>query len=198
MTAAWHLLKLGTYRALLSIALLTAFLCQARFAAAQAAASFTAYATDACAANPWLIPFDQGTAQLSNFAQKRLDELVAAWHVDAGPLLASGRVDGMEDGQYLDLSQMRLRTVTQALVTRGIPPDAIWTRDDGGKHGFTENRPGVSEPQNRIVLITLPRSGEQCAHKIAKTRTDWIRRNCLSSNVEASKAACDDALSHFD
>ena len=85
--------------------LLAGALCQAKLATARAADPFPAYATDACSANPWLIPFDPGQAELSDVAQGRLDALVAAWHVDAGPLLASGRVDGAEDGRYPGLSQ---------------------------------------------------------------------------------------------
>ena len=178
--------------------LLVAALCQAKLATAQVADPFPAYATDACSSNPWLIPFDQGKAELSDFAQKRLDGLVAAWHVDAGPLLASGRVDGMEEGHYPGLSQRRLQAVLEALVKRGVPPDAIWMRDDGGERGFVENQPGVSEPQNRIVLATLARGGDQCARNMAKARTDWLGRNCSLSHPKAGKAACDDALSRLD
>ena len=186
------------FRARLAAAtLLVAALCQSEPAIAQGDDPFPAYAADACSSNPWLIPFDQGKAELSDFAQKRLDGLVAAWHVDGGPLLASGRVDGTEEGHDPGLAQRRLQAVSDALIKRGVPPDAIWTRDDGGEQGFVENRPGVSEPQNRIVLASLARSGDQCARNVAKARTDWLRRNCSSSHPKVSKAACDDAWSRL-
>ncbi len=178
--------------------ILAASVCHAELATAQAVDPFPVYATDACSSNPWLIPFDQGKAELNDFARRRLDALVAAWRVDAGPLLASGRVDGTEEGHYPGLSQRRLQVVVQALVKRGMPADAIWTRDDGGERGFVENEPGVSEPQNRIVLATLARGGDQCARNMVTARHDWLVRNCSPSHPKADKTACDDALSRSD
>jgi hypothetical protein len=171
---------------------------RADLANAQAADPYPVYATDTCGSNAWLIPFDEGKAELGEFAQKRLGDLVAAWRVDAGPLLASGRVDGREEGRYPGLSQRRLQAVVQALIKRGVPADSIWTRDDGGKNGFVENQPSVSEPQNRIVLATLARGGDQCARNMVKARHDWLERNCSFSHPKAGKVACDDALSRPD
>ena len=195
---AWYHASTCLRSNLLGATLLIAICSQAKPTMAQPVDPFPVYATDACASGPWLIPFDQGKAELGDFAQKRLDGLVAAWHVDAGPLLASGRVDGMEEGHYPGLSQRRLQVVVQALVKRGVPSDAIWARDDGGDHGFAENQPGVSEPQNRIVLATLARGGDQCAWSMVKARHEWLGRNCSPSHPRASKAACDNALSRLD
>ena len=164
----------------------------------QSADPFPVYATDACSSNSWLIPFDQGKAGLGAFAQQRLDDVMAAWHVDYGPILASGRVDGNEEGHDPGLAQRRLQIVAEALIKRGLPGDAIWTRDDGGQHGFVENRPGLSEPQNRIVLLVLARGGDQCARNLAKARAQWLGRNCSPSHRKAAAAACEEAMSRLE
>ncbi len=168
---------LGRYTLLTATTLLAAF-GQAPLARAQPADTFPVYATDACSSNPWLIPFDQGSAELSDFARKRLDGLVAAWHVDAGPVLASGRIDGAEEGHSPDLSKHRLEVIVDALTKRGMPAYTIWTRDDGADHGFVQNLRGVSEPQNRIVLLTFARGGEQCSRNLVRARAEWVQRNC--------------------
>ncbi len=166
--------------------------------AAQTPDPFPTYATDACSSHPWLIPFKESSADLDDFARKRIDALVKAWRVDGGPVLQSGRVDGTEESRYPDLAGRRLRTVTKALEERGIPPEALWARDDGGSRGFTDNEPGVSEPQNRIVLATLPRTGERCARTLVENRLGWLRRNCSMSEPKAGKVACDNAMARLD
>ena len=195
---SWSHPRLSGRFLLSAAALLATIVGRADFAAAQAADPMPVYASDTCASNAWLIPFDQGKAELSEFAQTRLRALVGAWHIDAGPVLASGRVDGMEEGRYPGLSQRRLQAVVQALIKQGVPADAIWARDDGGKYGFVDNRPDVSEPQNRIVLATLARGGDQCLRAMVKARHDWFERNCSFSHPRAGRVACDNALSRLD
>ena len=165
---------------------------------AQGKDPFPAYVADACQANPWIIPFDQGSAELRDFARKRLIELVTAWRMDGGPLLSSGRVDGTEERRFSGLAQRRLDAVAAALAGVGVPRNLLWERDDAGSEGFVQNQPGVSEPQNRIVLVVLPHGGEQCARKEAKARIDWLRRNCSVSYPKVDAKACDNALSRLD
>ena len=156
---------------------------------------FPTYATGECAAHPWIIPFSEGKAELGQFARTRLDELAEAWRTDPGPMLASGRVDGIEEERYPNLARQRLNVLASAMERRGVPRGDLWLRDDGGSNGFSPNEPDVEEPQNRIVLVQLPTEGEQCAHKLAKARMDWLRRNCSPLHPTAAKAACDNAES---
>ena len=183
-------------RSLLQAALLLTGLFPVQVVKAEVADPFPVYATDACSLNAWLVPFNQSKAELSEFAWERLDAVAAAWHIAAGPVLLSGRVDGTE-GDDPGLGQRRLDAVTTALVARGVPRDAVWARDDGGTRGFVENRAGISEPQNRIVLATLARGGDQCVRAMGKARADWLRRNCSVSTPKAGQTACDDALSQL-
>ena len=138
------------------------------------------FGTEECSAHSWLIPFPPGRPTLGPFAMQRLDKLVAAWRMDPGPILASGRVDGQEDHPGQDLSSRRLAVVLRALADRGLPAAALWGRDDHGTAGVAPNTPGQPEPQNRAVWIEMPDEGTACSHRLANQRRDWISRNCLA------------------
>ena len=118
--------------------------------------------------------------------------------MDGGPITAWGQVDGAEEGHDPALASRRLEAVARTFAQMGVPPAAVWTRDDGGSRGLVENRPGVPEAQNRAVLATLARGGEHCEHEMLKARVEWLRRNCLPTASRENRGACEDALAQLD
>lgn len=151
------------------------------------------FTTEECAVLPWPIPFATGKAELSSFAIHRLDDLAAAWRVDPGPILASGRVDGQEDTRGETLSAQRLRVVLRALEDRGVARGSTWSRDDGGSAGVAPNTPGQPEPQNRTVWIELPSQGTTCARRLSEQRRAWIARHCFGKTA-AEQGRCESTL----
>ena len=174
-------------------ALLTPLLCAVGTITPTRAAEPPVWTTEECSAHPWPIPFATGQTTLSPFATQRLDKLVAAWRLDGGPLLASGRVDGQEDHPGQALSAQRLKVVLRALEDRGVPEGAFWGRDDHGTTGVAPNAPGQSEPQNRTVWIEMPNEGLNCAHRLADQRRAWVAKNCLAGG-HGDPATCKSTL----
>ena len=174
-------------------ALITFLLCAPGTITSVKAAEPPVWTTEECSAHPWPIPFDTGHVTLTPFATRRLDKLVAAWRRDGGPLLASGRVDGQEDHPGQALSAQRLKAVLRALEDRGVPEDALWSRDDQGRAGVARNVPGQPEPQNRTVWIEMPNESLNCARRLAEQRRDWVAKNCLAGG-HGDPATCKSTL----
>jgi outer membrane protein OmpA-like peptidoglycan-associated protein len=62
---------------------------------------------------------------------------------------------GNNAGANLPLSLQRARTVRNALVAGGVPPGVIDIAYFGASQPLVPNKPGISEPLNRRVEITI-------------------------------------------
>ena len=158
-------------------------------AAAPASDPAPLFTTEECQGHPWIIGFDQDRWQVNEFAQHRLDSLARAFAADPSPLLVSGRIDWPESADR-GLARRRIDTVVHELAQRGIPQRAVWTRDDGTANPIVANDHAEPDPQNRIVLITLPNEGASCARKLARSRVTWLRLHC-SNSATKSDPSCD-------
>jgi outer membrane protein OmpA-like peptidoglycan-associated protein len=102
--------------------------------------------------------FANARADLDAKAHAVLDTAIAA--AKASPPAEIGIVGhtdaiGYSSGENLPLSQRRAASVRSALVAAGIPPAVIDIAYFGANHPLVPNKPGVPEPLNRRVEITI-------------------------------------------
>jgi OOP family OmpA-OmpF porin len=102
--------------------------------------------------------FANAQADLDAKARAVLDSVIAA--AKASPPVeidVVGHTDaiGNNADENMPLSLRRAETVRNALVSAGIPPDVIDIAYFGANDPLVPNRPGVPEPLNRRVEITM-------------------------------------------
>jgi outer membrane protein OmpA-like peptidoglycan-associated protein len=102
--------------------------------------------------------FANAQADLDAKAHDVLDAAIAAAKASSPVEIGvTGHTDaiGYSADENLPLSQRRAETVRNALIAAGIPSELIDIAFFGANHPLVPNKPGVPEPLNRRVEITI-------------------------------------------
>jgi OmpA-OmpF porin, OOP family len=108
-------------------------------------------------ADVYLVFFAWDRADISPVAAEVLDDMAEAFAEGRpGRVVIAGHADRSGTEAYnLALSERRARVVAGALVSRGVPVEAIATEWFGESQPRVETADGVREPQNRRVEIVF-------------------------------------------
>jgi OOP family OmpA-OmpF porin len=106
---------------------------------------------------PLMLFFDWSKPDIRGDDQPVLDRAVAAWQARPGTrLMLSGHTDRSGGAAYnLRAARRRAEMVSDELVKRGIPRNAIRVASFGEEQPLVPTEDGVREVQNRRVVITL-------------------------------------------
>jgi outer membrane protein OmpA-like peptidoglycan-associated protein len=141
---------------------------------AAAGGRYAAHIVDACWMTPAIAFFSLDGAMP---ASPRADQVLAATlrqiEQAGGRRLVEGHMDGAEArrdrNRQLDLC--RAEYVRDWFLVRGVRQDAIWLGTRGDRRPLVPVPPGVSEPQNRYVVIQYDDRG-RCGEELRRHSLD--------------------------
>lgn len=146
---------------------------------------------------PSMVFFDSHNATLNAEAKHRLDEFasrVIALHADG--LVLEAHTDKAETTKADNaLGRQRADAVILYLVKAGVRETPAVTLA-GSKWGLVPTAPGVAEPQNRYVMITVRGNFDDYthqAHRILLCRR-WTLANCIGPGKSAPVGQCKAAI----
>jgi outer membrane protein OmpA-like peptidoglycan-associated protein len=113
------------------------------------------------ALQPVTVYFDTGRADLTPDARRLVEQAAAnARAGNASRVRVVGYTDTVGDARYNErLSQRRAEAVRSALVSAGMPADAIDVSGVGESNLAVQTPDRVGEPRNRRVVIQAQRAG---------------------------------------
>ncbi len=114
-------------------------------------------ASAAWASSPFFLFFDSGSARIDARARPIVDNAAQTiLNLDARQVVIEGYADRRGSvAVNLRMSRRRAEAVRAALGARGVPSATITVRAFGESDLLTATADGVSEPENRYVLIFL-------------------------------------------
>lgn len=130
--------------------------------AALTAAALTSFPRTAdaisCASGPYMVFFDAGGDELSEPAQRILDNALSSYGTcgGGGSIRIAGHADRSGPALHnILLSKRRSDRVRAYLTGRGLPDDAIFIRWFGEGRPLVETADDVQKAENRRVEITF-------------------------------------------
>lgn len=103
------------------------------------------------------VNFEFNSAQLTDHAERILDDVAAVW--ESQPSLAAqvaGHTDWMGPSDYnLQLSQQRAESVKAYLVSKGVPADQLSARGFGESRPVADNETELGRAENRRVELEV-------------------------------------------
>lgn len=117
---------------------------------------------DECRIEPFVIPFRDGSADLSPDALRQVADIFDQYVNAHTPVLIQAH---RQADEARDLNRRRADAIIRLLGDRGVPARNIWVR-----HG--------TQPGARVV-IEVPTASVSCAYRRRHPRLEWVRRHCF-------------------
>jgi outer membrane protein OmpA-like peptidoglycan-associated protein len=133
--------------------------------------------------------FETGGAQLSEFAQQRLETVVQALRVYPDrPITIEGYTDAQgSDESNKQLSQRRAEAVSAYLERRGVEPERLRAVGKGEMNPVASNDTAEGRANNRRVEIIVDREGSRNAEVSSEGASD--RQNVSGKDSEGREPA---------
>ena len=109
-------------------------------------------------------------------------------------IIAYGHIDGAERrSSDQSLGLRRAEAVAAVFAEQGVRPRNILTKDEGFSHPFVPQKPGVSEAQNRFVMVRMVGVDESYESFISHCKA-VIKKSCFGPIGDDQRQRCDAGL----